>query len=84
MPLYGAAKAPNVPDDNGQRVLALTDNSGGTANETLEDIAGLTISGTYDAAEVQALRDATANDIADLAAKISALIDHMNAGRNTL
>ena len=60
-------------------VESLTDNSGGTADDTLEDVAGLTIGATYVQAEIQALRDAVANDIADLGAKVNALLERLKA-----
>lgn len=82
MTLLSAALAPAVGKKNdGTTEVKLTDNSGGTADATLEDVNGLTISVTYAQAEVQALRDAVGNNIADLAKKIEDLIDHMNDGR---
>jgi hypothetical protein len=70
MALYGSAKAPAVPAYvDGSTVAALTDNSGGTASETIAVIGA-----TYDQAEVR-------NAVASLAAKIAALIAHMNDGR---
>lgn len=84
MALYGGAKAPIVPANaDGTTVAALTDNSGGTADQTLAAVKTLTISAAYSQAEIQALRDAVADDIADLALKISDLIDHLNDGRTS-
>ena len=82
MSLLGAAKAPVIPkNSDGTTVAALTDDSGGTANQTLEAVNSLTIGGTYSQAELQAVRDACGNNIADLAKKIEDLISHMNDGR---
>ena len=70
MSLFGSAKAPAVKKtDDGTTVAALTDNSGGTAAETIAAIGA-----TYSQAEVR-------NAVASLAQKISDLIDHMNDGR---
>ena len=58
-----------------------TDNTGGVASGggTLQDIAGLTIGASYSQSEVQALRDAVANNQATLAAFTDVIINRMNA-----
>lgn len=82
MTLLNAALAPAAPKKNdGTTEGTLTDNTGGTADATLEAVNSLAIGGTYAQAEVQALRDAVGNNLADLAKKINDLIDHMNDGR---
>jgi len=58
----GGVTAP-FTDENGDPVSTLTDNSGGTASDTIAAIGG-----TYNQAAVQ-------NAIASLAAKINELID---------
>lgn len=50
-------------DDEAPTIAKLTDNSGGTANDTLEDVPA-----AYDEA-------ALANNFADLAAKVNAILD---------
>lgn len=70
MALYGAGKAPAVPkNSDGTTVAALTDNSGGTASETIAVIGA-----TYDQAEVR-------NAVASIANKLADLIAHLNDGR---
>ena len=86
MTLQGAAKAPATPlYGTGAVVVALTDSTGGTANETLLEV----VPGGSGAA-AGAFSDATTRDaaiviindnFADLAAKVAALIAHMNDGR---
>lgn len=79
MALLGAAKAPIVPkNSDGTTVSVLTENSGaigGTNDGDLPDIG--TVGGGYTQAEVVAIRDA----VRELAAKVNALIAHMNDGR---
>ncbi len=86
MTLYGAAKAPADPlREAGTTVVALTDSSTGTAVETLEPV----VSGGS-GATAGAFNDATARDLAitvinsnfaTLAAKVAALLTHLNDGR---
>lgn len=79
MPLYGAAKAPAVPDSLGRTVGQLTENNGaigGTNDGNLPDIS--TVSTTYTQAEIVAIRDA----VREVAAKVNALIAHLNDGRS--
>lgn len=79
MALYGAAKAPAIPKySDGTTQGVLTENGsaiGGTNDGNLPSIAS--VSGTYTQAEVVAIRDA----VREVAAKINALIAHMNDGR---
>lgn len=79
MALYGAAKAPAVEKaEDGTTEVDLTEDGsaiGGTNDGDLPDISA--VSGTYTQAEVVAIRDA----VREVAAKINALIDHMNDGR---
>lgn len=86
MTLYGAAKAPAVQSNlDGTTVGALTDNTAGTANETLQALTDpADAPGTADALRddlVANLIPELRNNLADLAAKINALIIHMNDGR---
>ena len=55
-----------LSDANGDLVVALTDNSGGTASDTIAAIGG-----TYSQAEVR-------NAVASLAAKINEIIDALD------
>ena len=71
MPLQGAAKDPKTTTAGVP--TALTDNSGGTAADTIAAIGG-----TYNQAEVR-------NAVASLAAKVNALqalLDQMSEGRS--
>ncbi len=86
MTLYGGAKAPGDPlREAGTTVVALTDSTTGTANEELLPVVsggsgaaggGFSSGTTRDAAIV-----IINSNFADLAAKISALLDHLNDGR---
>lgn len=70
MPLYGAAKDPTLT--NAGVPTALTDNSGGTASDTIAAIGA-----SYNQAEVR-------NAVASLAAKVNelrTLLDQMSEGR---
>lgn len=59
-------------------LVALTDNSGGTANDTVEAVPAATAATTDNTAasliSTNAAIDAIKNDIADLAAKVNAVI----------
>ncbi len=86
MALYGAAKAPAVPlNVDGSVVVALTDSTGGTANETLLEVvpggAGATAGAFSDATTRDAAITIINDNFADLAAKVAALITHLNDGR---
>lgn len=86
MTLYGAAKAPAVlKSSDNTTVKALTDNSGGTSDQTLAAIPAGGIGVAAGGWDTAANRDIAItninNNIADLAKKISDLIDHMNDGR---
>ena len=60
----------------GATLTALTDNSGGTANDTLEAMADLATDGgnTYADADVNAVLAKIRNNFADLAAKVNEII----------
>jgi len=60
----------------GGALTALTDNTAGTANDTLEAMADLATSGgnTYSDADVNAVLAKIRNNFADLAAKVNALV----------
>ena len=88
MALYGAAKAPTIPKTSDQStVAALTDNSGGTANQTLEDVVTVVTgvdgigSNAASKVDVDARLVSIGNNFADLALKLSDLISHLNDGR---
>lgn len=55
-------------------ITALTDSSGGTANNTIAAITALDTSDTYTDAAVNAVFDLVADALADLAAKVNGLI----------
>ncbi len=86
MTLYGGAKAPGDPlREAGTTVVALTDSSTGTANEELLPVvsggSGATAGAFNDATTRDAAITIINNNFADLAAKIAALITHLNDGR---
>lgn len=90
MALYGAAKAPAVAkNDDGTTQGSLTENSGETSpDETIADVStavtGVDGTGSNAAskADVDSRLTAIDSNIADLAAKLNALISHMNDGRS--
>lgn len=64
-------------------LVALTDSSGGTANNTVELVPAATAASTDTSAaslaSVNTMRTAIQNDIADLAAKVNAIITALKA-----
>lgn len=78
MPLYNSGLAPAVPDQGGKKEGLLTNNTGQTPDET---IAALPAAQATPSGATQAELDAIEQNISDLAAKINALITHLNNGR---
>ena len=87
MALFGAAKAPAVPDAKGATVGKLTDSTSGTADGTVADVStavtGVDGTGSNAAskADVDARLAAINDNFAELTQRLNALIDHLNDGR---